>query len=52
MTPNKYLPHQGKKECERRLEQIRLGTLKGDDRFIPIATRYSASGLYAGTAKL
>lgn len=46
---SKYLPHQNKHECRRRLRQIRWGLLQGDTGFIPMNTRYAASGLYAGT---
>ena len=41
-------PPPGKKECERRLEQIRLGQLKGNESFIPTATRFAAAGLHYG----
>jgi len=45
---NKYIPHQGKKECKRRLKQIRDGYLNGGEDFIPPSTRYAAFGLIYG----
>ena len=43
---SKYDPHQGKRECRRRLEQIQLGKLKGPESFIPTSVRFAASGLH------
>ena len=40
------IPPPGKSECQRRLTQIQLGHLRGNESFIPTSTRFAASGLY------
>ena len=42
----KYQPHQGKREMRRRLDQIKLGSLRGSEKFISTAVRFAASGLH------
>ncbi len=42
----RYNPHQGRKECQRRQDQIKLGKLRGSETFIPTAARFAASGLH------
>lgn len=43
---SKYLPHQGRKECQRRLRQIREHRLKGPEAFIAMGVRLAAIGLH------
>jgi len=43
---SKYQPHQNRRECERRLRQVRAGQLAGKN-YVTDAARYAAHGLVA-----
>lgn len=43
---NRYLPHQNRRECARRLAQVATGRLQGSEDFIPADTRLAARALY------